>query len=245
MRREIEDAQEQHAPRPRFRFKSRADVEARRVKGHDQSARDEEEAANAAATSAQLEKAAAARTGAAGADETVFADETGKELAIRPGELARAGKGGDVRLRNLEDCVVSLCDTVTSLHVIGLRRCHVYVGAVVSSTMMDDCVDCTVMVGSGQVRDAGPWPLLPNVPPAHARTPLWLAPHEVPPPPPLRPDPRPPEHPLRPVPARAEQPHHRALLRHPRGALRAHLPAAAAAAGGAWPDAGSTLAHTR
>lgn len=159
MRREIEEGQQQHAPRPRFRFKSRADVEARRAKGHVSSKQGGAEGPDTEAASAQTGTAGSeSRAGPGSSDETVFADQTGQDLVIRPGELARAGKGGDVRLSNLEDCVVSLCDVVTSLHMVGLRRCHVYVGAVASSAMVDDCVECTVMAASGQVSLRAPRP---------------------------------------------------------------------------------------
>ena len=135
--------------------------------------------AAAAAATAAAAAAAAAKASAAAfvvVDYTI-SDKKGETLDIVPGALekwaaeelceagagssdsggtgldsARSSKSRDVVLRNLEDCVVFLGDTMSALRVTNVKRCHIYGGPVAGSMLLEGCEDCTFWLASRQIR---------------------------------------------------------------------------------------------
>ena len=77
-----------------------------------------------------------------------FRDQQGATLHRPAGE----GIASDFALENLEGCDVRLLSPTTVLWIRGLRRCTVFAVPVKGSIYVTACEDCTIVVGSRQLR---------------------------------------------------------------------------------------------
>lgn len=150
---------ERLTPRKKFGFKNRSKV------GKDKAGSKVESAAVPPAAGADVSTAAAAPTGgdAAGVGAGVqpkvdtfqapsccagYRERSGVTLVRAAGE----GLAGDFALENLEECEVRLLSASTVLWIRGLKRCTVFAVPVKGSIYVTACEDCTLYLGSRQLR---------------------------------------------------------------------------------------------
>lgn len=60
--------------------------------------------------------------------------------------------GKDVRLSNLERCTISIFDVMGAIRMNDLKDCTVYAGPVAGSAFFENCINCTLVVASRQIR---------------------------------------------------------------------------------------------
>tara|TARA_B100000795_G_C22742706_1_gene416057 strand:- start:2 stop:1333 length:1332 start_codon:yes stop_codon:yes gene_type:complete len=77
--------------------------------------------------------------------------EAGGESNLGP-DGTSSSKSRDVVLKNLEDCIVFLGDTMSALRVTNVKRCQIYGGPVAGSLLLEGCEDCTFWLASRQIR---------------------------------------------------------------------------------------------
>ena len=77
------------------------------------------------------------------------------ECAIRLPQATDETKdeeGGDLTLRDLDDCTVGVCKRMSTVRLVNLRSCRVYCGPIDGSVFIDECVGCRVVLAARQVR---------------------------------------------------------------------------------------------
>lgn len=58
----------------------------------------------------------------------------------------------DVSAENLENCIVKLFGSPSTLHLSGLKDCHVFTGPVSTSIFAENCQNCTFVIACQQLR---------------------------------------------------------------------------------------------
>ena len=134
----VADARAKGMPKKKFSFSSRRKKEASGPAAAPVPAA----AASEASSSSRLAELLKAK------DIVTIANLKGETIVKRAGSMA----GLDCDIRNLEDCTVYLCDSMTSLRIDGLRRCRIYAGPVSGPVYVDNADECTFMLAAVQAR---------------------------------------------------------------------------------------------
>ncbi|CAH2001804.1 unnamed protein product [Acanthoscelides obtectus] len=77
-----------------------------------------------------------------------FFNRSDETLNMLPSEIFRK----DVSLENLENCIVILKGTASTLHLNHLKNCKVFTGPVSTSIFAEHCLNCTLVIACQQLR---------------------------------------------------------------------------------------------
>ena len=128
----IQEKREEYMPKKKFAFRGKKKA-----------------AAVASTTTSNATKAkSAAKEVTVSLNECNFSDQSSKELSKPREEI----NNKDVALARLDNCTVKLFGSPSALIVDKLTKCTVLCGPVSGSVFVDNCVDCTFVVGCQQMR---------------------------------------------------------------------------------------------